>query len=105
MGFFDRKKPAVDSGEDKPKLGLLGRFKRGLQKTRQLLDTDVRDLFKQGDRIVDEAFLNELFAILIKTDMGAGPATEIRDKIKAEFRARKIGISDALKIVKQQLLY
>ena len=70
MVFFDRKKAAVDTG-DKPKGGFLARFKRGLQKTRQLLDTDVRDLFKQGDRVVDAAFLSELFAILIKTDMGA----------------------------------
>jgi len=104
MGFFDRKTPAADSGSDTPQSGLFGRFKRGLEKTAQLLNTDVRDLFKQGDRVVDDAFLRELFAILIKTDMGAGPAAEIRDQIKADFRARKIGIADALKIVKEQLL-
>lgn len=104
MGFFDRKKTAADSGSDKPQGGFFGRFKRGLEKTAQLLNTDVRDLFKQGDRVVDEAFLRELFAILIKTDMGAGPAAEIRDRIQADFRARKIGMADALKIVKEQLL-
>jgi fused signal recognition particle receptor len=104
MGFFDRKKPAVDSDDKKPQGGFLGRFKRGLQKTAQLLNTDVRDLFKQGDRVVDDAFLNELFAILIKTDMGTGPATEVRDKIKAEFRSRKIEMTDALAIVKKTFL-
>ena len=104
MGFFDRKKPAADSGSEGSQGGFFGLFKRGLEKTGQLLYTDVRDLFKEGDRVVDDTFLNEVFAILIKTDMGAGPATEIRDQIKTSFRARKIGISDALKIVQEQLL-
>jgi len=104
MGFFDRKKPSKESASDEPQGGFLGLFKRGLEKTNQLLYTDVRDLFKEGNRVVDDAFLNELFAILIKTDMGAGPASEIREKINAEFRSRKIEITDALRIVKQELL-
>ncbi len=104
MGFFDRKKPAATSGSDKPQKGFLGLFKRGLEKTGQLLYTDVRDLFKEGDRVVDDAFLNELFAILIKTDMGTGPATNIRDELKSEYRSRKIEMAAALQIVKDQLL-
>lgn len=104
MGLFDRKKPDAEAGGEKTKTGFFGLFKRGLEKTGQLLYTDVRDLFKEGDRVVDDAFLSDLFAILIKTDMGAGPATEIRDEIKASFRARKIGITDALKTVEEQLL-
>ncbi len=103
MGIFDRKKPDK-AGDKTAQGGFLGLFKRGLEKTSQLLQTDVRDLFKEGDRLVDDDFLNELFAILVKTDMGAGPAAEIRDKIKADFRSRKIEMADALQTVKDQLL-
>ena len=70
--------------------GLLARLKQGLKKTSQLLNTDIRDLLKQEGRLVDEQLLDELFTVLIKTDMGVGPAGEIRDLIKSEFRGRVV---------------
>ena len=60
-------------------MGFFDRIKQGLQKTSQVLNTDIRDLFKQEGRLLDDEFLNELFAIFVKTDMGSGPAGEIRD--------------------------
>jgi len=56
-------------------------LRSALKKTNDLLNTDIRDLFKREGRLVDDAFLGELFAILVKTDMGAGPAARIRDRI------------------------
>ena len=56
-------------------MGLFDKLKQGLKKTTQLLNTDVRDLFKSEGRLVDDAFLDELSGVLIKTDMGV-PATE-----------------------------
>jgi len=54
--------------------GLLDRLRAGLAKTARVLNTDVRDLFKREGRLVDEEFLEELRAALIRTDMGpAGP--------------------------------
>ena len=65
-------------------MGLFDRIKQGLAKTATVLNTDIRDLFKSEGRLVDDAFLAELFAILVKTDMGGGPAAEIREQIGTE---------------------
>ena len=51
-------------------MGLWKRFRQGLEKTRSVLRTDIRDLFKSEGRLVDGEFLDELFAILVRTDMG-----------------------------------
>ena len=84
-------------------MGLFDRIKAGLKRTAQLLNTDLRDLFKQAGRLVDDAFLAEVFAALVKTDMGVGPANQIRDQLKTEFRGRVVEMSDLLASVKQQL--
>ena len=73
--------------------GMFGRFKSALKKTVDVLNTDIRDLVKEG-RLVDDEFLDELFADLVKTDMGVGPAGKIRDGIQTEFRGRKLFMSD-----------
>src|SRR6188768_1610505 len=72
------------------KRGWLGYFQAGLEKTRETLFTDIRDLLKTEGRIVDEDFCRDLYAILVKTDMGPGPAAAIRDQIHYDFRARKV---------------
>src|SRR5262245_55429696 len=79
--------------------GFMQRFRQGLQKTYRVLNTDVRDLFKregEDGRLIDEPFLTELFAILVKTDMGAGPAAEIRDRVKVDLRGRVVRMEDVL---------
>ena len=88
---------------DEPRGGLFARFRKGLQKTRQLLKTDIRDLFKQQGQLVDEEFLSRLFAILVKTDMGVGPATEIRDQVQAAFRGRVVEMPEVLSAVKGKI--
>ena len=84
-------------------MGLFDRIKRGLEKTATVLSTDIRDLFKAEGRLVDDAFLGEIFAILVKTDMGGGPATEIRDQIRIEFRGRVIQMSEAFAVIKSKV--
>ncbi|MCA9119717.1 MAG: signal recognition particle-docking protein FtsY [Planctomycetales bacterium] len=84
-------------------MGIFGRFKRGLQKTAQLLNTDIRDLFRQEGRLVDDEFLSELFAILVRTDMGAGPAAAMRDQVKSDFRGRVVQMSEVLETLKRKL--
>ncbi len=94
---FTRKEEApLESSGDAPETpaGLLGRFKTALKKTVQVLNTDIRDLVGKEGRLVDDDFLDELFAYLIKTDMGNGPATKIRDEIARKFCARKVMMSD-----------
>jgi fused signal recognition particle receptor len=83
--------------------GFLARLRNGLKKTRQILGTDIRDLFKDGGRLVDEDFLRELFDRLVRTDMGNGPAAEIRDRIGRDFRGRKVKLEDVLDSIGTQL--
>ncbi len=131
MAFFRRKKqltppdsnierddPSAEIHEDvtppitdgtaavaKPKsMGLLARFREGLKKTTQVLNTDVRDLFKKEGQLLDDAFLDQLFQMLVKTDMGVKPATAIRDQIESDFRGRVVHMEDILVVVKQKLL-
>jgi fused signal recognition particle receptor len=78
-------------------------WRSALRKTSDFFNTDVRDLFKREGRLVDDEFLGELFAILVKTDMGAGPAARIRDRIATDFRARVVHMSDVLKSVQDEV--
>jgi fused signal recognition particle receptor len=84
-------------------MGLFEKLKQGLKKTTQLLNTDIRDLFKTEGRLVDQAFLDELFEILIKTDMGVRAAQETVDEIGSAFHARVVQMSDVLDHIKNKL--
>lgn len=78
-------------------------FKRALQKTNDLLRTDIRDLWKSEGELVDEAFLSNLYAILIRTDMGPSMATKIKDSIQDQYRARKVHQEDVLRIIRDRV--
>src|SRR6476619_5295735 len=116
MGFFDRfKSKPEESGAEQasahseageapaPQPGFFGMLRSALKTTHDVLNTDIRDLFKREGRLVDEEFLSELFAILVKTDMGAGPAARIRDRIGSDFRARVVHMDDVLASVKDEI--
>lgn len=112
MAWFGKKKaetpaespaPAGDAEAAPAKRGWLGYFQAGLEKTRETLFTDIRDLLKTEGRIVDEDFCRDLYEILVKTDMGPGPAAAIRDQIHYDFRARKVHMPDILAVIKKKL--
>lgn len=84
-------------------MGLFDKFRQGLKKTVQLLNTDIRDLLKREGRLVDEAFLSELFAVLIKTDMGVQAAKAIVDEIRVSFRGRVVFLDDVINTCKPKL--
>ena len=84
-------------------MGWLDKIKQGLKKTVQLLRTDIRDIFKTEGRLVDEAFLEELFAILVKTDMGVQAARQIVEEVRSEFFSRKITLEEVLAEIKKKL--
>ncbi len=67
-------------------MGFFDRLKRGLQKTKDILRTDIRDLFKSGE-ILDESKLREFHKRLIATDMGVQAA----NAILAELREKHVG--------------
>lgn len=84
-------------------MGLFDKLKAGLRKTTRLLNTDIRDLFKTQGRLIDEAFLGEIYEVLIKTDMGVSAATQTIDEIRAAYRGRIVEMADVLATIKQKL--
>jgi len=84
-------------------MGLFDRIKKGLQKTTQILKTDVRDLFKSEGRLIDEPFLDEMRAILIKTDMGVDPADAIVAEIAKNMRGRVVQLDEVIATWKTKL--
>jgi fused signal recognition particle receptor len=81
-------------------MGLFDKLKEGLKKTAQLLKTDIRDLFRAEGRLVDDAFLDELFAKLIKMDVGVRAARQTVDEVGANFRSRVVRFEDVQEGVK-----
>jgi fused signal recognition particle receptor len=76
---------------------LLDRFKKGLSRTAQLFN--VRSWL---GRKVDQSFLDELEATLIKADVGVKATTQLVDRVRQAF-ADKVAGEDLLNFVKAEL--
>jgi fused signal recognition particle receptor len=83
-------------------MGLFDKLKRGLAKTAQLLQTDVRDLFKAGD-ILDEGKLQEFERRLLQTDMGVQAAGAIVSELREQHGGRTVVVAEIWETVKRQL--
>ena len=97
--------PPQPTEPDEPpkKKGLFARFRQGLKKTKDLLNTDVRDLFKSEGRLIDEAFLDELREILFKTDMGYEATEEIVEDVGTNMRGRVVQFEEVIANLKSKL--
>jgi fused signal recognition particle receptor len=84
-------------------MGLLNKFRRGLTKTASLLKTDVRDLFKSEGRLIDDTFLDEMRAILFKTDMGYDSVEQIVGEVAANMRGRVVTLEEVMATWKSKL--
>lgn len=84
-------------------MGLFDRLKRGLEKTKQILRTDVRDLFKSG-QILDDKLLQDFEARLIRTDMGVNAASRITAKLKADHGGRLVDVEAVWKTIHDELV-
>src|SRR5918996_3362215 len=84
-------------------MGFFDKLKQGLAKTGRILKTDVRDLFKAEGRLIDEAFLDEMRAILFKTDMGYESVEQIVDEVATNYRGRVVTLEQILDTWKQKL--
>jgi fused signal recognition particle receptor len=97
--------PAADAAAPAPaRPGFFERLKAGLAKTAQVLNTDVRDLFKREGRLVDDEFLAELRAALVKTDMGPAAAEAIVADVRERLRARVVDPEVVLDSIRRELL-
>ncbi|MDP7275576.1 MAG: signal recognition particle-docking protein FtsY [Planctomycetaceae bacterium] len=83
-------------------MGLFDRLKQGLQKTKDVLRTDVRDLFQEG-QILDEDQLRQLEGRLLKTDMGVVATSAIVGKLREEYGGRTVDVDTVLETVKDTL--
>lgn len=83
-------------------MGLFDKLKSALQKTKDVLRTDVRDLFKAGV-ILDEEKLEEFHRGLITTDMGVVAATEIVNDLRTTFGGRTVQPDEVWTVVKNRL--
>ncbi len=95
--------PQAKNPPAKQRSGFFSGIRRALQKTSQALNTDIRDLWKSKGELVDEEFLKRLFALLVKSDMGADMARQIRDRIGKEYRARKVEYQEILDVIAQEI--
>ncbi|MDA0255951.1 MAG: signal recognition particle-docking protein FtsY [Planctomycetota bacterium] len=85
-------------------MGFLDRLKAGLAKTAKVLSTDVRDLLKREGRLVDDDFLRELRAALVKTDMGPAAADAIVADVADRLRSRVVEPEVVLDSIRTKLL-
>lgn len=86
----------------KKRSGLFKRLKAGLSKTRDILTTDIDELFSKKQKI-DDDMLEELEELLITSDIGVQTAMDLMEVITK--RASKIEGPEALKqTLKKELL-
>jgi fused signal recognition particle receptor len=83
-------------------MGLFDKLKGALQKTKDVLRTDVRDLFKAGV-ILDEAKLEEFQKGLITTDMGVSASNQIVEDLRTKYLGRTMVLEEVWGTVKERL--
>jgi fused signal recognition particle receptor len=82
--------------------GILSKLKSGLSKTRDVLNTDINELFVSAKAIDDELF-DELEELLVTSDLGIDVTMGLMEKIKT--KAKKLTTADELKqVLKQEIL-
>lgn len=81
--------PAAEKPFEDPKPGFIFRLRQGLSKTREILTTDIDELFKGGKKAED--LLEELEERLITSDVGV----EITEELIAKISKKASRISDA----------
>lgn len=70
-------------------MGFFEKLKNGLKKTKDALIKPVNSLFSSYDK-VDDDFYEELFDILVMSDVGVETSEEIIDRLKERLKEKKI---------------
>jgi len=83
-------------------MGLFDKLKKGLVKTAKVLNTDVRDLFKEGD-ILDDEQLGQFERRLIESDMGVEAAMQIVEELREKHRGRTVVLDEIWETVRGKL--
>ncbi len=100
MGFNIFKKKSPEKNESGT--GIFSRLKNGLSKTRQVLTTDINDLFV-SNKAIDEDLFEELEELLITSDLGIDITLEMMERIRK--KAKKLSNAEELKqVLKEELI-
>ncbi|MCC7082497.1 MAG: signal recognition particle-docking protein FtsY [Burkholderiales bacterium] len=101
FGFLKSQRKESDRREEG---GWAARLKQGLQRTREILNTDVTELFARHPQI-DEALYEELETLLISADVGVAATEHVIEALRN--RARRDRITDAgeLRATLKDVLY
>ncbi len=83
-------------------MGLFDKLKGAFQKTKEVLRTDVRDLFKAGE-ILDESKLKEFEKRLLLTDMGLTASQAIVAELREKHLGRTVVLKEIWATVKAKL--
>ncbi|GIW89914.1 MAG: signal recognition particle receptor FtsY [Pirellulaceae bacterium] len=103
----DQDKTANDTGQpkaDQAKAGWWQRLKQGLKRTSDLLRTDIRDLLARREGELVDNLLDELYTILLRTDMGPQAARQVCDRLAEQYRGRLVTLDQLLASVKATFL-
>lgn len=84
-------------------MGLFDRLKTGLKKTKDILRTDVRDLFRAGD-LLDDDLLQDFEGRLIRTDMGVQAADRIVSRLREDHGGRTVDVDAIWATVRRELI-
>ena len=84
-------------------MGLWDKLKKGLTKTKEVLQTDVRDLFKAGE-ILNEEQLEKFESRLIQTDMGVTASEAIVAELREKHVGRTVDIAAIWQTVNDKLI-
>ncbi len=99
FGLFKRKTAEPAAPE---KTTVFSRLKNGLARTRQILTTDINELFSTG-KAINEALFDELEELLITSDLGIDITLDVMTRIRKS--AAKLSTAEELKtVLKQELM-
>ena len=106
FSFFNKSKAEPETPTPEENTSWSERLRRGLAKTRDVLNTPVTELFSGGK--IDEALYEELESILLTADMGVAATQSLletlRSRVKREALTDAAQLKDALKQALVELL-
>lgn len=102
FGFLKSERKQADGKQETS--GWAARLKQGLQRTREVLNTDVTELFARHPKI-DEALYEELETLLIAADVGVAATEHVIQALRARAKRDRLADASELRAALKEVLY